>query len=571
MAMMTDLSNFIQGLLMPSSYPAPDLWAAQQVLSAITPEPDRYVQSPSHTPIFKGTSFLWSCTPYQPHVGEVILIEGPDSGSDAVIGSDSAQPDVTPPDVYHPDIPSADDEKDATGGMDVFTDILNDIKILTDSEDVAIPDTNVEKGDADGTDVFLDVFNDIKALTDSEDITIPVTDVPKMDAGGPEVVNDITISPDVPLPPTCGLKVNIPASCNITDITAGETATCVALKNGTVKCWGEISTTFGSQKILLFSSPTPNAVPAFQNVSQISLRLQHLCARTTAGGVICMGQNNWSQLGDGSTADSTAAVAVPNFQNISAVAVGSFHSCALNTAGVMYCWGQNYFKQLGGSLNAVVTKPVAVSFSTPEAVTGMNVGPLHSCAILQSGAVFCWGDNSANQIGNPVTLGKKVAAPTLLTNLTKSVLGVGTGAEFTCVLEDNCSAACVSDNQFGQLGLGNDPTTTSLNPIPSLAGLAGIYGGGQTAAALTTTGTVYAWGNNDVGQAATGAIGGTVTKPAQVSGLPKSIVRVAIGANHTCVLDEGCNTYCWGANNAGQLGDGTQKNSAIPVKMAISP
>lgn len=148
---------------------------------------------------------------------------------------------------------------------------------------------------------------------------------------------------------------------------------------------------------------------------------------------------------------------------------------------------------------------------------------------------------------------------------------LGYGAEFTCVLEKDCSASCVGDNQFGQLGLGNDPTTTSLNPIPSFTGLAGIYGGGQTVAALTTLGTVYIWGNNDVGQAATGAIGGTVTKPAQVGGLPKSIVRMAIGANHTCVLDEGCNVYCWGANNAGQLGNGTKKNSAIPVKIAISP
>ncbi len=566
MAMITDLANFIQGLLMPSSYPAPDLWAVQQALSAVMPGPDRYVPPPPHTPIFKGTSFLWSCTPYQPHVGEVILIEGPDSGSDAVIGSDSAQPDVTPPDIL-----SADDGKNDTGGMDVFTDILNDIKILTDSEDITIPDTNVEKVDADGADVFLDIFNDIKIPTDSEDIVIPNIDVPKIDAGGPEVVNDIVIPPDVPLPPPCELKVNMPVSCNITDIAAGEAATCVVLKNGTVKCWGEISTIYVGQKVSLFSSPAPNVLPDFQNVSQISLRLQHLCARTTAGGVICMGQNNWSQLGDGTKVDSAAAVAVPNFQNIAAVAVGSFHSCALNTAGVMYCWGQNYFKQLGGSLNAVVTKPVAVSFPKSEAVTGMNVGPLHSCAILQSGSVYCWGDNSANQVGDPVVLGKKVAAPTLLKNLTKSVLGVGTGAEFTCVLENNCSAACVGDSQFGQLGLGNDPTTTSLNPIPSLAGLAGIYGGGQTAAALTTLGTVYAWGNNDAGQAATGAIGGTVTQPTQVNGLPKSIVRVAIGANHTCVLDVGCNVYCWGANNAGQLGDGTQKNSAIPVKMAISP
>ncbi len=97
------------------------------------------------------------------------------------------------------------------------------------------------------------------------------------------------------------------------------------------------------------------------SATQVSAGHEFSCAVSVAHFVRCWGDNNYGELGDGTTADSSKPVVVKNISNVVAVTTGYYHACALEASGTLWCWGDNGNGELGnGSTGGISDEPVIV-------------------------------------------------------------------------------------------------------------------------------------------------------------------------------------------------------------------
>ncbi len=275
----------------------------------------------------------------------------------------------------------------------------------------------------------------------------------------------------------------------------------------------------------------------------------HSCA-IVGGALYCWGQNDYGQIGDGTTTDRNTPVAVINMgSGVTAVATGrSDHTCAIKN-GAAYCWGWDYHRQLGGGS---VTTPVT---NMTSGVTAIAAGDGHTCAI-KSGALYCWGDNSFGELGDG-TIGTVADTPVAVLNMNSDVTAVAAGRDHTCAVKAG-ALYCWGRNHESQLGDGT--YSDQLTPTAVLnmsSGVTAVAAFDDHTCAIKA-GALYCWGNNDGGQLG----GGSTTTP--VTNMANGVTAVATGMYHTCAIKAG-GLYCWGNSNAGQLGDGSNGMSTTPV------
>lgn len=154
------------------------------------------------------------------------------------------------------------------------------------------------------------------------------------------------------------------------------------------------------------------------------------------------------------------------------------------------------------------------------------------------------------------------AATTPLTGISK----IAVGELHTCALTTSGGVKCWGDNQSGQLG--NGTTVGSLIPVSVTgltSGVTAISVGVYFTCALTTNGAVKCWGSNYYGQLGNGTTVNSLI-PVSVTGLTSGVTAISAGSYHICALTtEG--VKCWGRNNSAQLGNGSQTNSTVPVSV----
>jgi alpha-tubulin suppressor-like RCC1 family protein len=376
-------------------------------------------------------------------------------------------------------------------------------------------------------------------------------------------LGDGTISTNNPTPmDVSGLTSGVSA------IAAGDYHTCALTTTGGVKCWGYNSFGQLGDGTISTNNPTPMDVSGLTSgVSAIAAGDYHTCALTTTGGVKCWGYNSFGQLGDGTTTGSATPVDVSGLTSgVSAIAAGGSHTCALTTTGGVKCWGDNSSGQLGDGTTTDRFTPVDVSGLT-SGVSAIAAGDLHTCALTTTGGVKCWGLNDSGQLGDGTTTDR--ATPMDVSGLTSGVSAIAAGGSHTCALTTTGGVKCWGDNDSGQLGDGT--TTDRATPVDVsglTSGVSAIAAGDYHTCALTTTGGVKCWGYNNSGQLGDGTTTARFT-PVAVSGLTSGVSAIAAGGFHTCALTTTGGVKCWGDNNLGQLGDGrTPTNSSTPVAVS---
>src|SRR5439155_1113418 len=270
-------------------------------------------------------------------------------------------------------------------------------------------------------------------------------------------------------------------------------------------------------------------------------------------------------------ADSTIAVGqtmqfrATGIDTARAIEAGSFHQCAVLEDTTLRCWGENDYGQLG---NGVISSPPETPNPTPVAVVGVtgavavSGGGFHTCAVFANGTVQCWGRDTGDpdgsgggQLGNASVDGFASPTPVEVTGISTAV-ALEAGIFHTCVLLQDGRVECWGDNQFFQLG--NDPpannassTPVTVNGVTSPAALAP---GAEHSCVLLQDGRVECWGDNNFGQLGNGSERGIFNPPiAPVTGITGAVAATS-GAEHTCALLRGGRVQCWGRGFFGRLG-----------------
>ncbi len=349
-------------------------------------------------------------------------------------------------------------------------------------------------------------------------------------------------------------------------VSAGQNHTCAVTAGSGVKCWGDNSYGRLGDGTTADSSTPVDVVGLASGATAVDTGTEHTCAVTTSGGVKCWGHNDYGQLGNGTTNNSSTPVEVVGLSSgVVAIAAGSGHTCALTTGGGVKCWGSNSNGQLGnGGSGGTTSTPVDV-VGLAGGVAAIAAGGSHTCALTMVGGVKCWGYNSYGQLGNGTTSYSE-PTPVDVVGLSSGVAGISAGVIHTCAVTTSGGIKCWGDNSRGQLGDGT--TTNRSTPVDVVglsSGMAEISGGELHSCAVTTGGGIKCWGSNSYGQLGTGTSGQPQTTPVNVVGLSSGVAAISAGYEHTCAVTQGGGVKCWGSNFYGQLGNGTGNNRTTPT------
>jgi hypothetical protein len=311
--------------------------------------------------------------------------------------------------------------------------------------------------------------------------------------------------------------------------------------------------------VLAIGAPEASAV----NVSSVSVGAVHACVRTAAGAALCWGYNDIGLVGDGTRIDRRTPVQVNGLgSNVADVQAVWDHSCALTNGGGVMCWGHNGDGELGDGTLIRRLEPVHVD-GLNSGVQQISLGFDSACALLDTGAVRCWGYNGNGQLGDGTRYTRKTSVKV---DGISSAVQISAGWDHVCAVLAGGGLQCWGGNDNGEIGDGTRHDRLKPVDVPGLtSGVAAVAAGFDHTCALMNTGSVKCWGNNKTGEL---GIGNTTNhlSPVDVPGL-SNVDSISAGANHTCVVTSSGGAKCWGANESGELGDGTTKLRTSPVNV----
>jgi alpha-tubulin suppressor-like RCC1 family protein len=328
----------------------------------------------------------------------------------------------------------------------------------------------------------------------------------------------------------------------------------------------------------------------------------HACGITTAEEIYCWGYNGDGQAGNGAGGYIVYPTLLERGDRFRAVSGGRYHTCGLTLSGEVTCWGAGRDGRTSGGGGATYQY--------------VQAGEVHTCGVTITKEVWCWGWNEEGELGRGYSGGTGGAAsisvpidsplgPGWTDSLPPVYQSVAVGGLHSCAImrDDEApgggswgDAYCWGYGREGQLGVGPIPfpflppftdrlfnptrvapgtkfraepfTVVPRPPDPNFPIAPGpfIAAGFAHTCGLTTTGSLLCWGLNEHGQLGNGTqVNSNIPVAA---GGPTNFVQVTAGNSHTCAITAAGAAYCWGNNTFGQLGDGTTFDQLSPVPVA---
>ncbi|HEY8924415.1 MAG TPA: hypothetical protein VIU64_08545 [Polyangia bacterium] len=368
-----------------------------------------------------------------------------------------------------------------------------------------------------------------------------------------------------------------------------------------LKCWGSndyCELGIGSHEGGLGAEPTSlgNALPwidigttaagTVRKAVAMAAGFQSICVLGDDGVVKCWGTNRSGELGLGTTGDprscvpedmgNAGLVALP--APAKAIAARREHVCALLTTGQVTCWGVNTYGELGtGDTNARLSPSEPLVFESGFTPARLALGDDHACALSADDRVKCWGSNQYGQLGAPADGDRLAPGPDLQLH-GPPVAALAAGADHTCALLARGVVKCWGRNTAGQLGLG-DTTNRGDGPnqmgdaLPAVelgATATAVAAGAAHTCARLASGAVLCWGANESGQLGQGSTMSSLVPGAPVN-LPGPAVTLAAGDDFSCATLMDGRVFCWGAGGRGQLGTGDRTDRPAPATAVALP
>jgi alpha-tubulin suppressor-like RCC1 family protein len=356
---------------------------------------------------------------------------------------------------------------------------------------------------------------------------------------------------------------------------------CAIDADGNAECWGENQ--WGQLGIGSWvSRPFPSQVVGLAGITALTARGQQTCA-LVAGDIYCWGYNGFGALGTGLPYSELAASSWPlpvdlGADTATALAVGGSgqHTCAIVAGGVR-CWGWNMNGALGDGTTDDRATPVSVDLAgaTPIALA---TGGYHTCALVSSGgfrSVKCWGYNESGQLGNDTT--GDGLTPVTVNLVGEAPIAIAAGDFHTCALLPSGDVSCWGSNSQGELGDGTIEDRWTPVPVQFDAGVAAtaISAGNHFTCAIVTGGSVQCWGWDLDGALGNGSTDGSSTTPTPVDlalSFGLHATAIAAGGNHACAWlagGIGAGLRCWGSNSDGELGIYSDEDQPSPVPVTL--
>ena len=412
--------------------------------------------------------------------------------------------------------------------------------------------------------------------------------------------------------------VNLGSGRTAKEISVGATHSCAILDNDTVKCWGDNTagalghnvnapTNQGDAGGEMAALPT-TVVTGTGGVfaTSISAGFQQTCAKLSDNTAKCWGSNGFGQLGfgdnsgvyanigdaNGEGATNLVPISLGTGKTASVVVSGRQNNVILRNDGKIVVFGDNNYGRLGlgqpahtgddtGEMGTGLTK---VNVGTGLLVSKVAMGLQHTCAIMTTGQMKCWGRNNYGQLGLGDIQNRNEesemgdALPFVDLGTGRTAKEVTAGNYHTCAILDNDSVKCWGYNWTGQLGYGN--TTTRGNAASQMGdNLTTVsLGSGRTAkdivsaaeavCALLDNNTVKCWGRSNGGQLGkgntnalgdgAGEMGDSLT--ALSLGTGRTAKAITAGNQHFCAILDNDTLKCWGEGSNGRLGTDDQNH-----------
>ena len=270
------------------------------------------------------------------------------------------------------------------------------------------------------------------------------------------------------------------------------------------------------------------------------------------GTVWAAGRNHLGQLGDGSTIDKTSPVLI--MTGATAVSVGTWHSLFLKADGSAWATGFNEHGRLGDGTTVDKHTPVAIM----NDVVAIAAGSAQSFFLKSDGTAWATGFNAYGRLGDGTTTTKLEPVQVL-----SQVASIAAGSAHTLFLKTDGSVWATGYNRNGTLGNGSNSDV--YTPIQVMTGVRKIAAGHGSSFFLKNDDSVWAVGANTHGQLGNGAMENINTPVMVMTG----VSDIAVGSFHSLFLRSNGEVYAAGKNNVGQLGDGTTDDTATP-KLVIS-
>nr|WP_026185310.1 Ig-like domain repeat protein [Salinispora pacifica] len=354
------------------------------------------------------------------------------------------------------------------------------------------------------------------------------------------------------------VAVNLPTGTTVTAMDAGDRHNLALTSTGTVLAWGDNSHgQLGDGTTTDRSTPVTVNLPASTTITTVATGSYHSLALTSTDTLLAWGYNIYGQVGDGTTTDRSTPVAVdlPTGTTITTISGGAVHTLAVTSADTLLAWGHNNFGQLGDGTTTDSSTPIAVDLPTGTTITTISAGAFHSLAVTSTGTMLGWGYNAFGQVGDGTTATRRrtPVAVDLPAGTTITAAAAGNRHSLAVVpststttlqatppnptpdqpLTLTATVTCTGSTPTGTVTFHNDTTTLDTTPLT---------GNPTTTATLTAThltpGThhIQARYNGDNNCPASTSNPTTVTIPNPTS--PKPTIPVT-GANLPTILTAG--------------------------------